>query len=81
MCCFCAMILPMNTAAHEQVSAYLKGVKNLKEFCRATGLNYKTAYRIKTGETKQIQAGNALLINKAIEAYEKKAKAATKGKK
>lgn len=75
------MIRPMNTAAHEQVSAYLKGVKNLKGFCRETGLNYKTAYRIQTGKTKQIQAGSALLISKAIEAYEKKAKAATKGKK
>lgn len=66
------MLQPMNTAAHEQVFAYLNGVKNLKEFCRESGLNYKTAHRIKSGKTKQIQEGSALLITKAISDYEKK---------
>ena len=64
----------MNSLAHEQVLAYLKGVKNLQGFCREAGLNYKTAYRIKTGKTKQIQEGSALLITKAIADYEKKLK-------
>lgn len=59
---------------YEKIFNYLQAVPNLRAFCRDTGLNYKTSYRIKTGATTQMREGSALLFGKAIEAYEKKLK-------